>query len=118
LVGGRTAAAALIPLILIGVMLIINPKPAWALTITPDPPIAGQPFSIIGYGAGAVFVFTGSGCGGSVVFQSGPLRGGPYNVTVPELLAGQYHVTVPEDVGCVNFTVIPAASTTGTSPLS
>jgi hypothetical protein len=106
---GRSAVALFA--ILIGLTFVVIPKPAWALTIAPDPPIAGQPFSISGYGPGAVFVFTGSGCGGSVVFQSGPLRGGAYNVTVPGLPMGQYHVTVPENIGCVNFTIIPASTT-------
>jgi len=106
---GRSAAALLT--VTIGFMLIISLNSAWALTITPNPPIASQPFGISGYGPGAVFVFTGSGCGGSVVFQSGPLRGGSYNVTVPGLPSGQYHVTVPEDLGCVDFTVIPPSTT-------
>lgn len=111
--GGRwVEAAVLVALMLSGVIFVMNVKPAWALTITPNPPVAGQSFNISGYGPGAVFVFTGSGCGGSVVFQSGPLRGGFYNVTVPGLPAGQYHVTVPEDLGCVSFTVIPATTTT------
>jgi len=99
-------------IVLILLFFVLNLKPAWSLTIVPNSPIAGHPFAINGYGAGAVFVFTGSGCGGSVVFQSGPLRGGPYSVTVPGLPAGQYHATVPEDLGCVNFTVMPAATTT------
>ena len=97
--------------VLVWAMLVLSLTPAWALTITPNPPVAGQPFNIIGYGPGAVFVYTGSGCGGSLVFLSGPLRGGAYNVTVPGLPAGHYHLTVPENVGCVNFTVIPATTT-------
>ena len=103
-------------IVLILIVFVLNLKPAWALTIAPNSPIAGRPFAISGYGAGAVFVFTGSGCGGSVVFQSGPLRGGPYRVTVPGLPAGQYHATVPEDLGCVNFTVKPATTTTPPVP--
>jgi hypothetical protein len=103
-------------LILIGVLFVMTLKPAWALTITPDPPITGQPFNVSGYGPGLVLVFTDSGCGGSVVFRSGPLRGGAYNVTVPGLPAGQYHVTVPENLGCVNFSVVPTGTTTTLLP--
>jgi len=103
----RVPVTVLIPLLVIDIMCLMGLNPVWALTITPNPPIATQPFNVSGYGPGAVFVFTGSGCGGSVVFQSGPLRGGPYNVTVPGLPPGNYHLTVPENLGCVNFTVIP-----------
>ena len=84
-----------------------------ALTISPNPPIAGQPIVFSGFLTGSsqayAFVYHGSGC--IVLFVLyGSLAPGPYRFTVDGgLPAGSYSILIPGDAsGCVNFTVHPA----------
>jgi len=93
---------------LIGVTLMINLEPAWAQTITPNPPIANQPFtiSIPAPTPGVLYVKNSFGCvGGSVVFSAyiGPPS---FSANVPGQPAGQYSAFVGTAVtACVDFTI-------------
>jgi hypothetical protein len=98
--------------VLIGVLLVtnINIHPAWAqvMTITPDPPIANQPFtiSIPAPDTGPVYVENVSGCSGSAVFSA--FVGAPsYSVTVPGQPAGQYSFFLGTTTDCVDFNIVP-----------
>lgn len=88
-------------ILLVLTILAMNPHPVSAYTITPNPPVAGQPFTITAnFGSDTIFVYQGSGC------PDGHFNVGVGMVTLTEP-AGQYsfvieHETVPN---CVNFTV-------------
>lgn len=94
---------------LIGLTLMMNLRLAWAQTITPDPPIANQPFtiSIPAPTPGVLYVKNAFGCvGGSVVFSAfiGPPT---FSVSVPGQPAGQYSAFVGTAVtACVDFTIV------------
>lgn len=94
--------------VLIGVALLTNLNPAWAQTITPNPPVANQSFtvSIPGSTPGVLYVKNAFGCvGGSVVF-SGFIGPPSFSTNVPGLPAGQYSAFVGTVTDCVDFTVV------------
>ena len=94
---------------LIGVMLIITTIPVWALTITPDPPTANEPFTISlpSPTTGVLYVTDSPSCvGGSVVF-SGFIGPPSFSVSVPGQPAGQYGAFVGTVATCVGFTIVP-----------
>jgi hypothetical protein len=107
---------AVLLITLVGVIFLANLKPAWAdMIITPNPPIAGQPFTIggVSYLVGMVLdVYSGSGCHhGSVVFsQAMPPNGGSYDVTVPGLPAGTYSAGISGTTYCMNFDISNTSS--------
>ena len=100
-------------------MLLVNVRQVWALTITPNPPIAGQSFTISGPTEGGdLLVFADFGCpaGGPPLVLSAPISAPTYAVTVPPQPVGHYSASAPGDPsGCVDFTVIPAPSSSVTS---
>ena len=100
-------------ILLVVVVVLVNVRSAWALTVTPSSPIAGQSFTITSSNSGSdiITVRTGSGCSNqaSIVGGGGV---GPLGSLSLTLSAGQYSasgITTPN--GCVNFTVIPASIT-------
>jgi hypothetical protein len=116
LVRGRGLALGLF--VILGLTLIlVNVRPAWALTITPTSPTAGVPFTITqGIVAGPPVLYILSGflapsCVGTVVYGPITMGDGHATVTVPGLPAGQYSTYITYDSsGCVEFTVMPAAT--------
>ena len=94
---------------IIGLTLMMNLRPAWALTIVPDPPTANQSFTISlpGPTRGALYVTNAFDCvGGSVVFSAfiGPPS---FSAVVPGQPAGQYGAFVGTVTTCVGFTITP-----------
>jgi hypothetical protein len=95
--------------VLVAVLLVLSPNPAWGqvMTLTPDPPIAGQPFtiSIPSPDTGPVYVENVSGCVGSAFFSA--FVGAPsYSVTVPGQPAGQYSFFFGTTTDCTNFNIV------------
>jgi hypothetical protein len=91
--------------------------PVYAVTITPNPAIAGQPITFSGASADlGGSIFSGFGCSGSVVGFVSTGGPGPYSYTLASgLPAGSYSVAIVDDIpasGCVNFTVVPATTQT------
>jgi hypothetical protein len=100
---GRVGAWLLLGLVAV-IVLLTNVGQVWALTITPNPPIAGEPFTITSMpGYSSVFVFSSSDCSGGVIASSFT---SPFTLT---LSAGQYSAYSGDVSGCVKFTVVPAA---------
>jgi len=77
-------------------LVVMNANPVWGYTISPNPPVAGQPFTITDVGT-LIAVESGFNCPGHVIGS-----GSPVTLTLP---AGDYSFT---DSFCVNFTVVPA----------
>ncbi len=100
--------AAVVILVALAVILSLSVGQVWALTFNPNPPIAGQPFTVSGNTGGPSIpfgVFPTSNCaGGFIVFTT--VATGVFTITVPGQPAGQYSIS---ENGCVNFTIVPAA---------
>lgn len=96
-------------------LLLVNVKPAWAVTITPNPAVAGQPITFSGSSADVGGnIFSGFGCTGSIVAFVSTGGPGAYSFTLTGgLPAGSYSVQIIDDItpptGCVNFTVQPVS---------
>jgi hypothetical protein len=114
----RMRAAISIAVALIACCFILGLPLSWGNvgSISPNPPTAGQPFDISGIGSGNILVlFSGSGCSGDgTPLTASPLPADePYTITTSIDSPDQYSVS---DTGnCVDFTVIPAATTTTTT---
>ena len=111
-----------VTLAILGVTLLaLNVGQVLALTVNPSSPIAGQSFMITSSNSSSgdeITVRSGSGCINSASIVGGGFVGilGSLSLTLP---AGQYSAsgtTTPN--GCVDFTVIPATtSTTSTTAI-
>ena len=109
--------------VLILSLFLLGLGQVWAQSFNPNPPIAGQTFTISGVcGSGPCVVIvilqTGFGCGnGNTVAILGPFNGmvggpGSYTATVPGQLQGTYSTFTLGGESCVIFTVVPATTTT------
>lgn len=103
-------------------LLAVDAGQVWAQSFNPNPPIAGQSFTISGFcssGPCVVIVIfqTGLGCGnGNTVAVSGPFGGpGSYSATIPGQPQGTYSTFTIGGESCVFFTVVPATSGGGAS---
>ena len=115
---------ALVALLLFTLILLAGGGRVWALTITPNPPVAGQPITFSGTNSAdsGITVYSGFGCL-NVLMSLNSLSTGPgaYSYTLAGgLPAGQYSALKLDDAspptGCVNFTVNPAPTTGGVHP--
>jgi len=90
-------------LILVGQVWAPAPPP----TFNPNPPIAGEPFTITSSGAGGLplTVYGSCACNVACVISTGP---SPFTVTLST--PGQYHVFDTATDVCFVFTVAPAAT--------
>jgi len=91
---------------LVAVLVSLNVGQVWAtVTFNPNPPVAGQSFTITSSGGPgtSLSVYGSCGCNGSCGISAGS---SPYTLT---LAAGQYNVLDSGDSSCTSFTVIPAA---------
>jgi len=106
--GRRRVAVALMTLLLL--KLLAEGRQVWGLTYTfsPDPPVAGQPFTITSSDPfDSIEVYSGSGCDFvNLIVLDGA------SVSVPAQPAGTYSF-ITSDIGpaCPSFTVIPAPAT-------
>ena len=94
-------------IILILFVLLVNAERAWALSVTPTSPIAGEPFTI---DSGSVIsesinVYDGWGCSDGIIASGIVPAGGA--LTVQGQPAGQYSANTNFEVGCLNFTIMP-----------
>ena len=89
-------------------MLLVGMGQAWALYITPSSPIAGEPFTVYSDSiiAETIYVYTGSGCSGTLIFAGTVTAGG--SLVIPGQPAGQYSTNTNFEAECLNFAVIPA----------
>ncbi|MGA3109230.1 MAG: hypothetical protein ABSD99_07195 [Candidatus Bathyarchaeia archaeon] len=116
-----TAGFGLLAVLFMFLLVLVNVGPVWADTINPNPPIAGQPFTISGTATTGGFgsLYAGSGCSvvNSItnVFDPSP---GSFTDSFPGQPAGSYSFSHEGDAsGCVNFTVNSAASPIPEYPL-
>lgn len=111
---GRIRSLAIVAVTLSVVFLFGSIGQVWALTISPNPPIAGEPFTITNSSATSgdiISVYTGSGCANSNFIPGLGGSVGPSGSVSLTLSAGQYSAQGILAVnGCVNFTVSPAQS--------
>jgi hypothetical protein len=85
----------------------MNVGQVWATSFSPNPPVAGQPFTITSGGGSGVglSVYESCGCNGGCAVTAGS---SPLTLTLPT--AGQYNVFDEFDSSCTSFTVVPAIS--------
>jgi hypothetical protein len=119
---GHARFVAALFLIVLVMFLLINVGSVWAQSFNPNPPIAGQSFTISGVCSSApcvvIVIFqTGLGCGSGVTVATlGPFNGmtggpGPYSATVPAQPPGAYSTLTAGGESCVFFTITPAPPT-------
>jgi hypothetical protein len=89
-------------------VLLVGVGQAWALSVTPSTPMAGQPFTV---NSGAVIsesitVYAGPGCSGTIIFAGTVPAGG--SLSVPGQPVGEYSTNTNFEHGCLNFTVLPS----------
>ncbi len=98
---GRGRFLVALGLVLFVLFVFVNVGQVWATSFSPNPPVAGQPFTITGLFVGdSISVYGACGCNGNCGITSGS---SPYTLT---LSAGQYNAL--DSSGCTSFTVIPA----------
>ena len=115
---GRVLLLTGLSLAVLLVCVLVNLGQVWALTISPNPPIAGEPFTITNGSSGIlgspdiISFFTGSTCGvlgGTLIGGSGVASGGSFSMTLP---VGQYSASgILAANPCLPFTVDPPAPT-------
>ena len=97
---------------LFAVVASISLGQVWALTISPNPPVAGQPFTVTSSnGPGtAIRLYSAycSPCEPTCVVDQGV---SPATFTEAP---GQYYIFAADSDGCVALTVVPAPATTTT----
>ena len=106
--GQLRVGVALVTVLLLAV-LMVDMGQVWALSVTPNTPIAGYPFTV---NSGAVIpeainVYAGSGCSGNLLFAGQVPAGG--SLSIPGQPAGQYSTNTDFEPQCLNFTIIPAS---------
>ena len=106
---------------LVAVAVLINVGQVWAQSITPNPPIANQNFTITGtcsLSGGntycVVIVYSGPGCTGSIILSAYIQSSGPYQAPVPRQQAGVYSTqTLIQNAivgeACLTFNIDPAS---------
>ena len=104
-----TVGFGLLVILVAFLLVMVNVGQVWADTINPNPPMAGQPFTISGTATTGGFgsLYAGSGCSvdSSItnVFDPSP---GAFIDSFPGQPAGSYSFSHEGDAsGCVNFTV-------------
>jgi len=109
--GRRQVGITLATVMLLSVLLAdMGQVAGQAITITPDPPTAGQPFNVMGLvtiTSSIINLVVGHGSCislGTIVYSVTVF--GYFTVTVPGQSAGSYYAALPNS--CVDFTVIPA----------
>ena len=102
-------------MLVVGVLLavfILTPASAYAISVSPGSPVAGQPITFTGNEEENFNIYTGSGCSHPLMFISAGI--GSFScVLTGGLSAGSYSAKTDSDVTCTNFTVT-TATTTGT----
>ena len=104
-------------------LLAVDVGQVWGQSFNPNPPIAGQSFTISGSCSSAPCVVivihqTGLGCGnGNTVAVLGPFNGmhggpGSYSATVLGQPPGSYSTFTFGGESCVFFTIVPATGPT------
>jgi len=109
---GLIRATAVI-LVLLTILLGLNAVVVWADTFTPNPPVAGQGFTISGTGV-STWELWAIGCGVGTVYASGidyGFIGSPFTDIIPALHAGTYGFLHSYDT-CDTFSVTNASPTT------
>jgi len=88
-------------------LLFVDVGQVWALSVTPDSPTAGQPFTVNSDAviSETIYVYAGGGCSGALIVSGAVPAGG--RLAVPGQPYGQYSTNANFEVGCFNFTVIP-----------
>jgi hypothetical protein len=104
----RRVSIALVTVLLLSVVLI-DAAEVWALSVTPTPPIAGQPFAVDNDApiSESITVYAGPGCSGPLILSETVPAGGI--LPVPGQPAGQYSTNTDFEPGCLNFAIIPVA---------
>jgi hypothetical protein len=94
-------------------LILVNLKPAWALTVTPSSPTAGVSFTVSGTTSeqvAGVAVYSGAGCVNANLVYSTDQVGPAISVAVPGQPTGQYSaIIIGDPSGCVNFTINSAS---------
>ena len=88
------------------VFMVVNMEQVWAVTLNPNPPVDGQPFTITSSAgpSSPLSVYGSCGCNGGCAITAGS---SPFTLT---LAAGQYNVFDSGTSECSSFTVVPAQS--------
>jgi len=106
----RPSAIALTVVLFI-IIFLVGVESVWALSVTPNSPVADQPFTVSGLvtiTSSTISLIVGHGsCNslGTPVYSV--IVSGYFDVTVPGQSAGNYYAALP--TSCVGFTVISAA---------
>jgi len=90
---------------LVAVVISVSVGQVWAYTISPNPPVAEQPFTITASNSNDYIIVGGFCLNGAV---TGFMTASQGSVTLT-LSAGQYSFEIPSEVSCTLFTVVPAS---------